>query len=192
MGIYDTAIRRRSIRHYQDRPVPRDLLQRCVDAARLAPTGANLQPLEFVVIDDPQLLPRVFSTIGWAMYVKPAHDPPSGKEAKAYILILKRRDVDPAWVLCDVGAAMQSILLVALEQGLGSCPLLSVDFDSVRRILNIPDEYETSLLIALGYPDESPVQAPYEGSVKYWKDDRGALHVPKKGLGSVLHWNAFA
>jgi len=191
MGVYETAIQRRSIRHYQDRPVPRQLLEKCVDAARLAPSGANLQPLEFVIIDQPDVVSRIFPTIKWAMYIRPAHDPPPGKEPRAYILILKRKDVNPVWALCDVGSAMENTILVALDEGVGSCALLSVDFDTVRSILNVPDEYEASLLIALGYPDESPVEAPFEGAVKYWKDEQGVLHIPKKSLDSVLHWNGF-
>ncbi len=47
------------------------------------------------------------------------------------------------------------------------------------------------LVMALGYPDESPVAEPFDGSVKYWKDEHGVLHVPKKKLESVLHWNTF-
>ena len=191
MTVYDNAIKRRSIRHYADRPVPRELLQKCVDAARLAPSGANLQPLEFVIVDDPDLASRIFPTIRWAMYIRPAHDPPPGKEAKAYILILKKKDINPAWALCDVGSAMENIILVALDEGVASCALLSVDFDAVSSILNVPDDFHISLLIALGYPDESPVEAPYEGSVKYWKDEQGVLHVPKRSLDAVLHWNAF-
>ena len=191
MRVYETATERRSIRHYEDTPVPKDLLRQCVDAARLAPSGANLQPLEFVIIDEPDLVSRIFPTIKWAMYIRPAHDPPPGKEPKAYILVLKRKDVNPVWALCDVGSAMENIILVALDEGVGSCALLSVDFDAVRSILNVPDEYETALLIALGYPDESPVEAPFEDSARYWKDDQGVLHVPKKSLDSVLHWNAF-
>ena len=191
MSVYETATSRRSIRHFQDRPVPREVLEKCVNAARLAPTGANLQPLEFVIVDDPDLVSRIFPTIKWAMYIRPAHDPPPGNEPRAYILIMKRKDVNPAWALCDVGAAMQTIILVALDQGVGTCALLSVDFDSVRSTLNVPDEYETSLLIALGYPNESPVEAPVEDSVRYWKDESGVLHVPKKSLDAVRHWNAF-
>ena len=191
MSVDERAVERRSIRHVRDRPVPREVLRTCVDAARLAPSGANLQPLEFVIVDEPDLVSRIYPTIKWAMYIRPAHDPPAGKEPRAYILILKRKEVNPGWALCDVGAAMENIILVALDEGVGSCALLSVDFDTVRSTLRVPDEYETSLLIALGYADESPVEAPFEDSVKYWKDEKGVLHVPKKSLETVLHWNAF-
>ena len=86
---------------------------------------------------------------------------------------------------------MENIILVALEEGVCSCALLNVDWDKLRTICNVPDSYDISLLIALGYPDESPVEEPFDGSVKYWKDEQGVLHVPKKKLETVLHWNSF-
>lgn len=191
MGVYDTAIKRRSIRRFKDIPVPRETLERCVNAARLAPSGANLQPLEYIVVDDAQLVPRVFSTIKWAAYIRPAGDPPPGKEPTAYIVILKDANAKAPWTAYDIGGAMENIILVALEEGIGSCALLNVDWDKLRTILKVPADYDIPLLIALGYPDESPVEEPFEGSVKYWKDEQGVLHVPKKKLETVLHWNAF-
>ena len=91
----------------------------------------------------------------------------------------------------DVGAAMENMILVALEEGIGSCAIGSVDRDKLSRILNIPGEYEIPLVLALGYRDESPVEDLFNGSVKYWKDEEGVLHVPKKKLEAVLHLNTF-
>ncbi len=191
MGIYETAIRRRSIRRFKDMPISRQILERCVNAARLAPSAANLQPLEYIIIDDDQLLPQVFSTLKWASYIRPEGDPPQGRRPRAYIVTLKNSNVGVASSVYDIGAAMQSMILVALEEGVGSCPLVSVDRDKLKEILNIPDDYEISLVLALGYPDESPVEEPFDKSVRYWKDKDGTLHVPKKKLEIVLHWNTF-
>ncbi len=191
MGVYEAAIARRSIRRFKDMSVPRESLERCVNAARLSPSGANLQPLEYIIVDDERLLPQVFSTIKWAAYIRPAGDPPSGKEPKAYIVILKDANAKAPWTAYDIGGAMENIILVALEEGIGSCALLNVEWDKLIMILNVPSDYELSLLIALGYPDESPVEEPFEGSVEYWKDEQGVLHVPKKKLETILHWNAF-
>ena len=89
MDVYKAAISRRSIRRFKDTPVPYDALEKCVNAARLAPSGVNRQPCEYMIIDDEQLLPKVFDSITrWAGQPKPKgtlleHTP------KAYILILK-------------------------------------------------------------------------------------------------------
>jgi nitroreductase len=191
MDIYETAISRRSIRRLKDMPISREILKRCVNAARLAPSAANLQPLEYIVVDDDQLLPQVFSTLFWAAYISPAGNPPQGKRPKAYIIILKNRDIGVSPSVYDVGAAMENIILVALEEGIGSCPVASGDRDKLRRTLDIPGGYEIPLVMALGYPDESPVAESFDGSIKYWKDQDGVLHVPKKKLEVVLHWNSF-
>lgn len=191
MSIYETAITRRSIRRFRDIPVPHEILERCVNAARLAPSAANLQPLEYLVVDDSQLLPEVFSTLKWAAYIRPRGDPPQGKRPRAYIVILKKKDIGMPSSVYDVGAAMENMILVGLEAGIGSCPIVSIDREKLSTILNIPGDYEIPLVLALGYPDESPVEEPFSGSVKYWKDDDDVLHVPKKKLEAVLHWNAF-
>ena len=191
MGIYEVAISRRSIRRFKDIPIPHEILERCVNAARLAPSASNLQPLEYIVIDDDQLLPQVFSTLKWAAYISPAGNPPQSRRPKAYIIILKNRDIGVPSSVYDVGAAMENIILVALEEGVGSCPVASVDRDKLKRTLDIPNGYEIPLVLALGYPDESPIAESFDGSVKYWKDEDGVLHVPKKKLEIVLHWNTF-
>jgi nitroreductase len=191
MGIYEAAISRRSIRRFKDIPISGEILQRCVNAARLAPSAANLQPLEYIIVDDNQLLPQVFSTLKWAAYISPEGDPPQGKRPKAYIVILKSRHIGVPSSVYDVGAAMENVILVALEEGIGSCPIASVDRDKLRKILNILGDYEIPLVLALGYPDESPDEESFDGSVKYWKDKNGVLHVPKKKLETVLHWNTF-
>lgn len=191
MGVYEVAIRRRSIRRFKDTAIPQQVLERCVNAARLAPSGANRQPLEYIIVNDDKLLPEVFSTLQWAAYIRPQGDPPEGKRPKAYIVILKNNKVNTSASGYDIGLAIENMILVALEEDIGSCLFGSVERNKLRNTLNIPDDYEIPLVLALGYPDESPVGEPYEGSVKYWKDEKGVLHVPKKKLESVLHWNAF-
>ena len=191
MNIYEAAITRRSIRRFKEIPISREILEKCVNAARLVPSAGNRQPLEYIVADDKQLLPQVFSTLHWAAYIKPLGAPPEGKRPQAYIVILKHTDTAVASSVYDIGAAMENIILVALENGIGSCPFASIDRDRLREVLSIPDIYEITLAIALGYPDESPVEEPYEGSVKYWRDENNVHHVPKKKMDSILHWNTF-
>jgi nitroreductase len=189
MGIYEAAVRRRSIRRFKDIPISREILKRCVNAARLAPSAANLQPLEYIIVDDDQLLPQVFSILKWAAYISPEGDPPQSKKPRAYIVILKSRDIGVPSSVYDVGAAAENMILVALEEGVASCPIADVNRDKLRKILRIPGDYGIPLVLALGYPDESPVEEPFDGSAKYWKDKDGVLHVPKKKLETVLHWN---
>jgi len=90
-----------------------------------------------------------------------------------------------------VGIAAAYISLVAFERDLGSCLIASIDRDKLRDILKLPDHCEIDLVVALGYPNESPVAEDFVDSVKYWKDEQGVLHVPKRKLGEILHHNRY-
>jgi len=85
----------------------------------------------------------------------------------------------------------ETVTLVALAEGVGSCQFGSVDRDKVKAMFKVPDDYEITLALALGYQDETHAVEPYTDSPKYWRDDKGVHHVPKKSLETVMHWNGF-
>jgi nitroreductase len=93
--------------------------------------------------------------------------------------------------LYDVGMAAQNIMLVALEQGLGTCPILMFNRDGLKKALAIPDEYDIALVIVMGFPDESPVADVATVSTNIFIDDSGVRHVPKRKLSDILHHNKF-
>lgn len=191
MNLYDLIVSRRTVRKFKEIPIPVDLLERCINAARLAPSASNLQPLEYIVINDDRLLPEVYGTVKWAGYLQPHGDPPPGHRPKAYIFVLKNNKISSPMSAYDIGEAVENIILVALAEGVGSCQFGSVDRDRVRKMFNISDDYEITLAIALGYPDETHAVEPYTDSPRYWRDERGVHHVPKRPLESVVHWNGF-
>ncbi|MDH7511730.1 MAG: nitroreductase family protein [Clostridiales bacterium] len=191
MGIYELILRRRTIRQFQPVPVPRSVLEKIVNAGRLAPSAGNLQPLEFVAVDDDEVRAAIFPCLRWAAYISPRGDPMPGQEPAAYIICLVNLRVREKGYEHDVGAAMENMTLAAWEEGIGSCWLISVDRKKVAEILAIPDEYRVDSVLALGYPAENPVAEDFRGSVKYWKDEAGVLHVPKRSLKDILHFNRF-
>lgn len=188
---YDLAVTRRTIRRFRPKPVPGELLTRLVEAARLAPSAANVQPLAYVVVDDPAKKAEVFPCLKWAAYIAPAGDPKAGEEPAAYIVTLVDTKLREKMFEYDVGAAMENMILAALAAGVGSCWLLSVDRDRLRVVLGVPDEYRIDCVLALGYPAEEPAAEVMADSCRYWKDEAGRLHVPKRPLASVLHMNRF-
>jgi nitroreductase len=197
MDVYEAICRRRSVRRFQDRAVPYDILERCVDAGRLAASARNRQLCEYIIVDDEKVLPGVFDSITmWAGKTKARGATFSGAP-RAFVVILVNSALEaelgasPGTVSYDVGLAAGTIMLVALEQGVGSCPIRSFDGAGLRRRLGIPDSHEAALVIALGYPAESPVAEVAEGSVAYWVDSEGVRHVPKRKLAAILHRNRF-
>jgi nitroreductase len=190
-SLYETIAGRRTIRRFRPEPVSRELLERLVDAGRLAPSAANLQPLEFVVVDEAKLKAGVFPCLKWAAYITPAGDPRPGEEPAAYIVTLANTKIREKMFEYDVGAAMENMILAALADGVGSCWLLSIDRDKLRTILGVPEEYRIDSVLALGFPAEEPAAEVMGDSCRYWKDAEGRLHVPKRARAAVVHFNKF-
>jgi len=89
MNVYEAAMKRRAIRRYKETPVPYDVLEKCVDAARLAPSGRNQQVCEYIVINDAEVLPGIYENIGGSMKMPPEKGGPRPENTpKAYIIVL--------------------------------------------------------------------------------------------------------
>ena len=118
-------------------------------------------------------------------------DPGPGERPAAYILLLINRNKTRDQARHDAAAAAMNIMYTALANDLASCWMGAIDRPSLKRVLDIPNHCEIDSLIALGYPSESPVVEPFLDSIKYWQDEKGVLHVPKRSLADVLHRNRY-
>jgi hypothetical protein len=86
-----------------------------------------------------------------------------------------------------------SISMVAFENGLGSCIMANIDRERLRPILNVPEGIEIELVVALGYPAHKAfVEEMRDDDARYWMDERGDFHVPKRELDEVLSWNSYS
>ena len=199
MSTYDLMIKRRSIRRFKNKAVPDAALEKCVNAARLAPSGRNHQFLEFIVINDAEILPAMFDNIGGSAKLPPDQGGPRPDQAaKAYAVILINKAKEGGDVarrritLYDVGMAAENIILEALEQGIGCCPILMFNEKDIKAFLNIPEnDYDIALVIAMGYPDEAPVAEEVKDSTNIYVDGSNVRHVPKRKLSDVMHKNGF-
>lgn len=186
---YDKITCRRTIRKYLQKPVPEELLLKCVDAARLSPSGVNFQPLRYVIVNDPEMLKKVFSTLSWAVYL-PDYCPTEDEMPQAYVILLV--DKNARTPIHDASIASMSISMVAYDEGLGSCIMASIDREKLKKILNVSGSLTVELVVALGYPAEQPViDVVKNGDTKYWLDKNGVLHVPKWDLKDVVSWNSY-
>jgi nitroreductase len=197
MNIYEAILKRRSIRRFKNKAVPYEILEKCIDAARVAPSGRNQQLGEYIVINDAEVLPGIFENIGGSAKLPPDKGGPRPEQSpKAYTIVLinktREGDINRRRVtLLDIGMAAENIILTALEQGIGSCPILMFHEANLKLLLDIPEEYDIALVIAMGYPDESPVAEPAADSLNVWVDDKGLRHVPKRKLSDIIHHNKF-
>jgi nitroreductase len=186
--LRDLVVKNRSYRRfYQEEAVPLETLRELVDLARLSASGANRQPLKYVLVNDPETTARVHPCLAWAGYLKDWPGPEEGERPSAYIVVLCDTDVFQSAGV-DHGIASQSILLGATEKGLGGCIIASVRKQALREALEVPDRYEILLVLALGKPKETVVIEPVgpDGSIKYWRDGEDVHHVPKRALKEII------
>ena len=191
MDLVELIKSRRSIRQFKQKEIPQDVLINCVDAARVAPSAANLQPLEYILVTDKKQCDFIFPLLRWAAYIHPKGDPKPGQHPTAYLIVLLNENHGKKWRFHDLGAAVENFILATLSYGIGSCWLASVDRDSIRSFYKIPEEYSIDSVIALGYQAEEPVLEISDKSVQYWHDSDDRLHVPKRSIENILRINSF-
>jgi nitroreductase len=161
-------------------------LRGLVGLARLSPSAANRQPLRYVLCTDRDTCGDVFEHLAWAGYLTDWPGPSPGERPTAYIVILLDTEVSPT-VDCDHGIAAQSILLGATEQGLGGCIIGSLEEDGLRDLFDLDDRYGILLVLALGVPVERvELDEAVDGEIRYWRDEGGVHHVPKRPLEELI------
>ncbi|MBN2121018.1 MAG: nitroreductase family protein [Candidatus Omnitrophica bacterium] len=188
-GIYKLILERRSIRKFKQKKILKSLLTKIINAARLAPSAANLQITEFLVVDKEDLLKKIFPYTRWAGYLKGKGTPGENQTPCAYVFILISRERTSNPDLRDVGACAQNLILTALSFGIASCWLASIDRESLKKLLKIPSKYELDSIVALGYPAQKSKVKDTDFTVRYTQDKESNLTVPKRPLNKVLHYN---
>jgi len=186
--LEDLIRKNRSCRRFiQSRSLDIDTLNELVNLARLSASAANLQPLKYVLCCNPEKNAEIFSCLAWAAYLKDWPGPAEGERPSGYIVVLGDTAISKD-VGCDHGIASQSILLGAREKGLAGCMLGAVNREKLREILNLPEQLKILLVLALGAPREEIVVEPLgaDGGIRYWRDNRGIHHVPKRSLKDIV------
>jgi nitroreductase len=188
MKMEELVCRCRSYRRFrQSRKVALATLRELVDLARQSASAMNLQPLRYHLAAGQETNARIFPHLTWAGYLKDWPGPDEGERPSAYIVVAAGRD-SGRWTDCDLGIAAQSILLGAVERGLGGCMVASVNREALAEALGIPDDLKILLVIAIGEPAEQVVIDPLgeDGGIRYWRDENGTHHVPKRSLEEII------
>ena len=174
-------------RFYEDHAVETETLKEFVNLARMSASGANLQPLKYILSCDPRKNAEIFSCLAWAGYLKDWPGPGEGERPAAYIVVLGDTSISES-AGCDHGIAAQTILLGAREKGLAGCMLGSIDRNALRDSLNIPSQLKILLVLTIGKPREQVVLETVgsDSSIRYWRDNEGVHHVPKRKLEDII------
>ncbi len=186
--LKELAERNRSYRRfYEDEKISYEELKDLIELARLTSTGANLQPLKFLLSHTEEMNEKIFEELVWAAYLKDWKGPEKGERPSAYVVMLADKKISSN-VFWNHGLAAQSILLGAVEKGYGGCMFASYDKKKLMDKLELSEDYEILMVIALGKPKEEVVMVPIgkDGDIKYYRDDRGVHYVPKRELEDLI------
>jgi len=186
--IEELILKNRSYRRfYQEAAVSEKTLHELVDLSRLCPSAANLQPLRCIISSKPEKNELIFPYLSWAGYLKDWQGPREGERPSAYIVILCDTEISNN-ALYDCGIAAQSIMLGAVERGLGGCMIASINKEKLQQALDIEERYDILLALALGKPKEKVVieEVAAKGDIKYWRDEKNVHHVPKRKLKDII------
>lgn len=185
--LYDLIRKTRSFRRFhEEEAVSIETMRNLVDLARLGGSARNLQPLKYILINNPVMNAKIFTHLAWAGYLEDWPGPAEGERPAAYIVCL----LDTRLSLeanCDLGIATQNILLGATEKGLGGCRIASFS-PGLKDILALDDHLRILMVVALGMPAEKIVLDEYQpdSDIKYWRDAGQVHHVPKRSLDEVI------
>ena len=174
-------------RFYEDHQVELKTLEELVDLARLSASGANLQPLKYILACQPAVNAEIFSCLAWAGYLKDWPGPDPGERPSGYIVILGDTTISKEFGV-DQGIAGQSMLLGAREKGLAGCMIASINRKDLRPMLNIESHLKILLVLAIGKPKEEVVieSVGPDGSIVYWRDAEAVHHLPKRALTDII------
>lgn len=156
---------RRSIRKFQDKKVPHDVIDEIVEAAAYAPSWKNTQVTRYIVTEDREVMNKIADgcVLGFEYNIDTIRNAPalvivtmitgrSGMEKDGSATTSKGAD----WGVFDTGIAAQTFCLAAHDKGVGSVIMGIFDEDSVAKVVPVPEGQKVAALIAIGYPDEEP------------------------------------
>jgi len=148
--FYEVVRTRRSVRSYRPDPIPKEVLNRVLEAVRIAPSGSNRQPWKFIIVQDEALKQKMVSACNNQGFIAEA---PLIVVACGSNIHYNRGDyMGDMSMLVDVTIAFTHLVLVARAEGLGTCWIGAFQNEEVKKLLNIPEEYNVVAVTPLGYP----------------------------------------
>ena len=180
MSFIDLANKRYSVRNYKNTPVPQEKINRCIEAARLAPSACNSQPWKFIAVDDPKFIKELAKAAfeGILDFNHFAFKAPVlilivSERQKAFAKfggIVKRKNFS----LMDIGITAEHFCLQATEEGLGTCMLGWFNEKKVKKTLSIPKLKRVELIISVGFSADDNIP-----------------HKKRKSVDEILSYNKY-
>lgn len=165
MQVLEAIRARRSHRKYQDAPISEEVLERLLDAMRLAPSGSNRQPWRFVIVRDKDLRQRLVAACYNQKFIA---------EAPLVVVACAVPGTSVRGACVNLSIALDHLSLAAVDEGLGTCWIGAFTESEVRSILGIPEDVSVVMLMTVGYPTESPAPRPRKQPTEIYCYDKWA------------------
>ncbi len=173
----------RSYRRFdQSKPIPQEVLEHIMEAARLANSASNRQQLQFHVVRSEEIVEKIFPFTHWAAILpKEVGQPKDGEHPVLFIVPVYEAAKKAKWTDVDIGIAETRMTLAAAADGVGSCILANIERDPIREVLGIPSSMEIATIVAFGYPTHASHIVPMKNDdVRYYLDEKKDYCVPKR------------
>jgi nitroreductase len=141
MDVFEAIQERRSIRAYEDKPVPREVMEKILEAARLAPSARNSEPWHFIAVTD-KAKRKALSGGLYAKFLA---------QAPLVIVACGDKKASSDWYVIDTALAVENMVLTAVSEGLGTCCVGSFNEKEIKAVLKIPENFEVLVMLAVGY-----------------------------------------
>jgi nitroreductase len=181
MALIDIIKARKSVRKYTGSPLPRELVEKCIEAARLAPSADNVQPWRFIVLDDPEYKKQFCESVLTGLFRRTRFI----EKAPVIVVLAARtslivhgigkRVVKTDVQLIDIGIAGEHLVLQAQELGIGTCWINMFNPKRAKRVLDLPSNLRVISLIAMGYPAEGATKNRRDlplDAILFYNDER--------------------
>ncbi len=189
--LKDLILKNRSYRGYDEkRKISRDELLSLVELARLSPSSVNAQPFKYYLAYEDDIVAQIQKTTKWARHLPELNLPHEGMCPTAFIVICQDLNIHNSLQRFqkDVGIVAQSILLGAVEIGLGGCMIGNYSGNAVCSALNLSENIQPLLIVALGKPAEKIVitQISEGEDTAYYRDEDDTHYVPKRNIDDII------
>ncbi|RKJ20367.1 nitroreductase [bacterium D16-50] len=181
---------RRTYRRFRQREIPQETVEEILEAARLASSAANRQPLSYIVIREPEKTAQVFGFTRWAGALPPElGQPKEGERPVLFIAVVENLDINRD---CDTdaGLAIGNMTLAAWNRGVGSCMIGACDKAALSELFGLGENQKLHTVVAFGYPSHEShivdMESPEE--FKYYLDENRDYVVPKRKLSDVVRY----
>lgn len=191
MEFKELVRKNRSYRGFDGaRRIDREELVQLADLARLCPSSVNKQPFKYYLACEKEVVDKIQKETKWAKALPEISLPHEGMCPTAFIVICQDTRIDESLTRYqrDVGIVAQTMLLAAVDKGLGGCMIGNFGAASVKEVLELPEYLVPMLILALGKPAETVVLEEIEEgeSIVYYRDEQDVHHVPKRKLEDIL------